>query len=103
MNTTEATSADYNSVKALVAGQLDTFVGFKFIQTELVYLENGSDHTTWYNYAYCKGAIGFGKIEEITVRLTERADKNYSWQPYVSMDMGATRVEDCMVVEVASQ
>jgi len=103
LGTTEITSADYNTVKALVNGQIDSFLGFKFIQTELIYLENGSSTTTWYNYAYCKGAVGYGNIEDITVRLTERADKNYSWQPYVSMDMGATRIEDELVVEVASQ
>ncbi|GAH68765.1 unnamed protein product, partial [marine sediment metagenome] len=103
LGTTEVTSADYNSVKALVTGEVNSFLGFTFKQTELIYLENGSTGLLWYNYAYCKGAIGFGKIEEITVRLTERADKNYSWQPYVSMDMGATRVEDEMVVEVASE
>jgi hypothetical protein len=102
LGTTEITSADYNTVKALVNGQINSFLGFTFIQTELIYLENGSNTADWYSYAYCKGAIGFGKIEEITVRLTERSDKNYAWQPYVSMDMGATRVEDEMVVEVAS-
>jgi len=103
LGTTEITNADYNTVRALATGQIDTFLGFKFIQSELVYLENSSSTTTWYNYAYCKGAIGYGNIEDVTVRLTERADKNYAWQPYVSMDMGATRVEECMVVEVASQ
>ena len=103
LGTTEITNADYNTVRALVTGQIDSYLGFKFIQSELVYLENGSTTTTWYNYAYCKGAVGLGKVEDITVRLTERADKNYAWQPYVSMDMGATRVEDEMVVEVASQ
>jgi hypothetical protein len=103
LGTVEVTSADFNSVKALVNGEIDTFLGFKFIQTELVYLENGSSTTTWYCYAYSKGAVGFGNIEDVTVRLTERADKNYAWQPYVSMDMGGTRVEDPMVVEIASQ
>lgn len=103
LGTTEITSADYNSIRALVAGQIDSFLGFKFIRTELIYLENSSSATTWYNYAYCKGAIGYGNIEDITVRLTERADKNYSWQPYVSMDMGASRIEECQVVEIASQ
>lgn len=102
LGTTEITNADYNSVRALVAGQIDTFLGFKFIQTELIYLENASTTAAWFNYAYCKGAIGYGNIEEITVRLTERSDKNYAWQPYVSMDLGSTRVEDEMVVEVAS-
>jgi len=104
LNTVEVASADYNTVRALVQGQLDTFLGFKFIRTELIYLENSSSSaSTWYDYAYCKGAVGFGNIEDITVRLTERADKNYAWQPYVSMDMGAVRVEDVMVIEVANQ
>jgi hypothetical protein len=103
LGTTEITNADYNTVRALASGQIDSFLGFKFIQTELIYLENSSDTTTWYNYAYCKGAIGYANIEDVTVRLTERSDKNYSWQAYVSMDLGATRVEDEMVVEVSSQ
>ncbi len=101
LGTVEVTSADYNTVRALVKGDVDTFLGFKFIQTELIYLENASTTAAWFSYAFCKGAIGFGTIEEITVRLTERADKNYAWQPYVSMDMGAVRVEDNMVVEIA--
>lgn len=103
LGTTEITNADYNTVRALASGQIDSFLGFKFIQTELVYLENSSDTTTWYNYAFCKGAIGYANIEDVTVRLTERSDKNYSWQAYVSMDLGATRIEDEMVVEVSSQ
>jgi len=102
LGTVEVTSADYNTVRALVEGQINTFLGFKFIRTELIYEENGSTTAAWFSYAFCKGAIGFGSIEEITVRLTERADKNYAWQPYVSMDMGATRVEDEMVIEVAN-
>jgi hypothetical protein len=103
LGTTEVTNADYNTVRALAQGTIASFMGFKFIRTELIYLENSSSTTTWYNYAFCKGAIGYGNLEDVTVRLTERADKNYAWQPYVSMDMGATRVEDELVVEVASQ
>lgn len=104
LGTTEVASRDYNTVQALSTGQVDSFLGFKFIRTELIYQENSSDSAgTWYNYAFVKGAVGFGTIEEVTVRLTERADKNYAWQPYVSMDMGATRIEDEGVVEVACQ
>lgn len=103
LNTTEVTSADFNTIRALVKGELDTFLGFKFIQTELVYLENGSSTTTWYCYAYAEGAVGMGVIGEPEVRLTEESTKNFSWQPWINMDMGATRVEDEMVVEVASQ
>ena len=102
LGTVEVTSADYNTVRALVSGQIDTFLGFKIIQTELIYLENSSTSAAWFSYAYVKGAIGYGSIEEPAVRLTERSDKNYAWQPYVSMDLGAVRVEDAMVIEVAN-
>lgn len=103
LNTTEVTNADYNSVRALVNGQIDTFLGFKFIQTELIYLENSSSTTTWYCYAYCKGAVGLGIINPPEVRLTEESTLNFAWQPWVRMDMGATRIEDELVIEVASQ
>lgn len=103
LGTTEVTSSDYNTVKALASGQINSFLGFTFIRTELVYLENSSSTTTWYCYAYCRGAIGYANREDVTVRLTERADKNYAWQAYCSMDLGATRIEEQMVVEVASQ
>lgn len=103
LNTTEITSADYNTVRALVNGEIDTFLGFKFIQTELVYLENGSSTTTWYCYAYAQGAVGMGMLSDIEVELSEIPTKNYAWQPWIRMHLGATRVEDEMVVEIASQ
>jgi len=103
LNTTEVSNADYNTVRALATGTLDTFLGFKFIRTELIYLENSSSTTTWYCYAYCKGAVGVGNLQDIEVRVSELPTNNYAWQPWVEMDMGATRIEDEMVVEVASQ
>lgn len=36
LQTTEVTSADYNSVRALVAGEINTFVGFNIIRCERV-------------------------------------------------------------------
>ena len=96
LNTTEVTSADYNSVRALVDGKVNTFLGFTFIWSTLL----TKVATSRFCYAYIKTAIGYGNLEDITVRLTERADKNYEWQPYVSMDMGASRIEDEMVIEI---
>jgi hypothetical protein len=34
LSNTQVTSSDYNTVKALAAGQIDTFLGFKFIRTQ---------------------------------------------------------------------
>jgi len=40
---------------------------------------------------------------EIQTRISERDDKNYATQVFLSMTIGATRVEDEKVVEIACQ
>jgi hypothetical protein len=40
---------------------------------------------------------------DITTRISERDDKNYATQVFLSMTIGATRIEDEKVVEVACQ
>lgn len=96
LGTTEVTSSDYNTVKALAAGQVNDFCGFQFIRTQLL-TKSG---TTRFCYAYAKGAIGFGILDDITAEIDRRSDKNYAWQVYLSMDMGATRVEDEQVMQI---
>lgn len=93
LNATEVKSADYNTVKALAAGQLDTFMGYKFVKSNLV--------TAGKAIVWQKNAIGLAVSAEPFVRISERADKNYSWQVFVEMDMGATRAEDAGVVEIS--
>lgn len=93
LSTTQVTSADYNSVKALVAGQIDTFMGFKFIVTTTM--------TAGKAGVYTKNAMALAIGAEPVVRISERADKNYSTQVFVEMDIGATRVEDEGVVEIS--
>jgi len=97
LGVTEVKSADYNTVKALAQGQIDTFLGFTWIRTQLL----TKSSTTRYCYAYAKGAIGFGVLDDLFARIDQRSDKNYAWQVYVSQDMGATRVEDEQVVQIA--
>ncbi len=91
--TTEVTSSDYNTVKALVAGQVDTFMGFKFKMTNLA--PSGKA------VAYSKNAGRLAVGSDPVVRISERADKNYSTQVFIEMDIGATRVEDEGVVEIS--
>jgi hypothetical protein len=52
---TELTSSDYNSVKLLVDGEVNTFMGFTFVETEL--LEENADAVT---YELTTGAVGSG-------------------------------------------
>ena len=92
------TSADYNSVKALVAGQVDTFMGFKFIRTERIAQDGSGDNLA---LAFTQSAIGLALGKDIQTRISERDDKNYATQVFLSMTIGATRVEDEKVVEIA--
>ncbi len=93
---TEVISDNYN-IRALINGTVEKFMGFRFIRTQLLTLSS----TTRYCYAYAKGAVGFGLINDIQSRIDQRIDKNYAWQVWNMIDMGATRVEDEMVVQVA--
>jgi len=100
LNTTEVKSSDYNTVKALAQGQLDTFLGFKFIRSERLGTDtNGDRQVTVYN----KSGLGLAMGSEIQTRISERDDKNYATQVFLSMTIGATRVEDEKVVEIACQ
>jgi len=98
LNTTEVKSSDYNTVKALAYGQIDSYLGFKFIKSTL--LSDGPDANEIQSYAFAQDAIVLAIAEEPTVRISERDDKNYSTQVYVEMSIGATRVEGPAVVEI---
>ena len=97
LNQTEVTSSDYNSVKALVEGQVDTWLGFKFIHTERLQ----TDGTNRLIYCWHPNGVGLAVGEDVVTRISERDDKGYSTQVYLRMTMGATRIEDEKVVEIA--
>ncbi len=97
LNDTTATSADYNSVRLLMSGEIDTFVGFKFVQTELLNVDGSSDVRC---IAWAKNSLALAIGEDVNGRISERDDKNYSTQVYMSMDIGATRMDETGVVEV---
>ena len=98
LGTTEVKSADYNSIKALVQGQIDTFLGFKFITSNrLAANSTANGHLA---LAYQRRGLILAIGEDIKTEIGPRADKSYSTQVYVSMDLGATRVEDAAVVEI---
>ncbi|CAB4140704.1 hypothetical protein UFOVP669_6 [uncultured Caudovirales phage] len=97
LGTTEVTSSDYNTVKALVQGQIDTFMGFKFIQIERLGVDGSGDRRC---FAWAKSGLHVGMWNDITTRISERADKSYATQVYVKGSFGATRTEEKKVVEI---
>jgi hypothetical protein len=87
-----ASNSDYNTVKALVDGSLNTWVGFKWIMNARVPLTTG-DATRPYCFAWHRDAMGIVVGKDIMARLSERPDKDYAIQSYACMTMGATRVQ----------
>jgi hypothetical protein len=97
--TTEIKSIDYNSVKALAEGKIDTFLGFKFVRSER--LPKDGTATTGYALAWSRGCMGLGIGEDIQSSIDVLPTKNYSVQVFASMSLGGVRVEDEGVVEIA--
>jgi len=99
LNTTEVKSADYNTVKALAQGYIDTFMGFKFLKsTRLV--ADGTDTSASLCYAFAQDAIVLAVAEEPTVQIDVLPEKLHSTQVYSTLSIGATRVEGPAVVEI---
>lgn len=98
LTSTEVKSADYNTVKALVRGELDTFLGFKFIRIERLTKDvNGNRQVI----VWVQDGVALAVGKEPVARIAERADKNYATQVYYSMGIGAARLEEAKVVAIA--
>ena len=100
LGTTQITSSDFNTVKALAQGQVDSFLGFKFIvSNRLVFDATNTDDRLC--YAFTQDAIKLAIGQDVIARIDERADKSYSTQVYYCMSIGATRMEEEKVVQIA--
>lgn len=95
--TTEIKSIDYNSVKALSEGAIDTFLGFKFIRSERLALSG----TTRYAVAFTKHSIRLGVGKDVITSVDRLPTKNMAVQVFARQSLGAVRVEDEGVVEIA--
>ena len=95
---TPVISIDYNDQKPLVEGTISKFMGFNIIHTER--LNNDGDGNQQV-MAWAKSGIGLSIGQNIETKISERPDKNYSVQSYAQMSLGATRVQDNHVVEIA--
>jgi len=96
LGTTEVTSSDFNTIKALVHGEVDSFLGFKFTTSNRLAL-SGSDRTC---IAYAQDGITLGIGKDISARIDERADKSYATQVYYCQSIGSTRMEQAKVVPI---
>lgn len=114
----EVTNSDYNTVKALVAGAVDSFMSIRFIRTELVEVPaaNVTYNVTTGVYgsgtgtvtaakgrrcvAFVKAGILFATAEGMTTEISKRNDKGDTIQIYSKMTVGAARLEESNVMEI---
>lgn len=97
LETTEVTSSDYNTVKALVNGEVDTFMGFKFIRYNSLGVDGSSNRRV---IAWARSGIVLGQWNGLETRIDERADKQYTTQVFMRGTIGATRTQEAKVVEI---
>ena len=84
LNVTNVTSSDYNSVKALVQGEIDTFMGFKFITSNRLSIASSKRKCL----AYAQDGIKLALGQDLMTRIDERSDKGYATQVYVCQSIG---------------
>jgi hypothetical protein len=97
LGATEVTSVDFNSVKALVDGTFQDFMGFRFVRTEKI-ISTGSSATG--AIAFVKTSLGLAIAEEYN-RIKQRVDKHDEWEAYGRVQFGATRTDDKGVVQIS--
>lgn len=111
----EVTSADYNTVKALVNGQVDSFMGIKFItynalqlESEIIKFNNAGAYdaggTSAQNYRKCFAWVQSGMLmatsENVTTKIAEDPTHGFNTIVYARMSIGATRMEEEKVLKV---
>lgn len=101
--TTQVTSSDYNSVKALVQGEVDTFLGFTFcvIETREEGGLPGDGTTSCASFAYHKKAVGYAIGLDMKTSVDWIAQKT-SWLSNAVYKAGAVIRENAGVVKVLS-
>jgi hypothetical protein len=109
----QVTSADYNTVKALAEGAIDTYMGFKFILSNrlpivgtpsilgITYpavagtISSNGDRLCLF---YTRSGIGLAMQEDVKTEVAKDPSLSFSTRIYMEMVMGATRVEEARVV-----
>lgn len=96
LGTTEVTSSDFNTVKALASGDVNSFLGFNFVVSNRLSVASSIRDCI----AFVNDGIALAVGKDVTARIDERADKGYATQVYYSAAFGATRMEEEKVVKI---
>tara|TARA_E500000318_G_scaffold59652_1_gene55364 strand:+ start:5430 stop:6293 length:864 start_codon:yes stop_codon:yes gene_type:complete len=96
LGTTEVTSSDFNTVKALSNGEINSFLGFNFIVSNRLSIASSKRLCLAYAMDGVKLALG----QDLMSRIDELPTKGYATQVYNCMSIGATRMEEEKVVTI---
>ena len=90
-------SSDYNTVRALVNGQIDTFLGFNFIKSQRANVATGDIRKV---FAWVKKSMQLAISQEPRGFMDVLPQKRHSTQVRYELDSGATRMDEKGVVRI---
>jgi hypothetical protein len=94
LSSQEVTSADYNTVRALMTGDINTFMGFTFHEVPTM--------TATVAYCYHSSGMIFGMNQDMVVRFDEIPERGYSLQAFHSMGLAAMRTDEGLVYKITA-
>lgn len=115
---TEVTSSDFNTVRALVMGEINTFMGFEFVRSERLPVTAAANTSASFSagtvdggadtipagsdrlIAWCEMGMISSIGMDLFVDVGPRRDKKMSTQVYVQQSKGAVRMEEEKVLEI---
>ena len=125
LGSTKTTSVDFNTIKALVKGEITSFYGFEFIVSNLLPLTvSNVASLNWSStdsptvaagdsaddagagkacIAYVKSGIRQVTNPSIMTEISKRDDKRFNYYAYSCMRTGAVRMEEKKVIQINCQ
>ena len=100
MKVTEVASSDYNTVKALVQGEINTFLGFEFKRTELTPGSAAANVVGISAVCWVEDALAIAFSDDKFTRIGPDASARWSNRIYMETSFGNARVEDAGVVMI---
>lgn len=94
---TNITSSDFNTIRALVAGEVDSYMGFTFKELSPKLIPLASDIRSCVFWAMDGLILSIGDSRN---EIVVRTDKSGAWQNQMDMALGSTRMEEAKIVEI---
>ena len=96
LRTTEVTSSDYNTVRTLVSGQIDTFLGLMFHKSQRLEQVSNDIYVPVWVQSSMKAAIS----QDVQTFMDIIPERRHSVQIRTEIDVGATRMDEKGVVRI---